>query len=133
MRVINTVVALLFAVTSFAQDSSKTKLKEYLGVLTLTEKYRDDKNWTNADQAIVGQHFKRLVKYKTAGIVVLAGRTQYETSNPQMMGLVIFLAKDDAAAQTFMQEDPAVKNGIMLAKVHPYAIAVSLCETPKNK
>jgi uncharacterized protein YciI len=133
MRVINTVVALLFAVTSFAQDSSKTKLKEYLGVLTLTEKYRDDKNWTNADQAIVGQHFQRLVKYKTAGIVVLAGRTQYETSNPQMMGLVIFLAKDDAAAQTFMQEDPAVKNGIMLAKVHPYAIAVSLCETPKNK
>lgn len=133
MRVINTVVALLFAVTSFAQDSSNTKLKEYLGVLTLTEKYRDDKNWTNADQAIVGQHFKRLVKYKTAGIVVLAGRTQYETSNPQMMGLVIFLAKDDAAAQTFMQEDPAVKNGIMLAKVHPYAIAVSLCETPKNK
>jgi uncharacterized protein len=133
MRVINTVVALLFAVTSFAQDSSNTKLKEYLGVLTLTEKYRDDKNWTNADQAIVGQHFQRLVKYKTAGIVVLAGRTQYETSNPQMMGLVIFLAKDDAAAQTFMQEDPAVKNGIMLAKVHPYAIAVSLCETPKNK
>jgi hypothetical protein len=50
-----------------------------------------------------------------------------------MMGLVIFLAKDDAAAQIFMQEDPAVKNGIMLAKVHPYAIAVSLCETPKNK
>jgi uncharacterized protein len=132
MRIIHTIVALLFAVTGFAQDSSKTTLKEYLGVLTLTEKYRDDKNWTNADQAIVGQHFQRLVKYKTEGIVILAGRTQYETNNPDMMGLVIFYAKDDAAAQTFMQEDPAVKNNIMLAKVHPYGIAVTQC-TPVKK
>lgn len=110
-----------------AQDSSKAKPKTYLGVLTLTEKYRDEKNWGQQEMATVGEHFNRLVKLKDAGIVVLAGRTNYETNNPDMMGLVIFSAQDDAAALQLMMEDPAVKASIMLAKVHPYGIAVSKC------
>lgn len=110
-----------------AQDTTKAKLKQYLGVLTLTEKFKDEKNWTKAEEGIVGEHFQRLVKLKNEGIVVLAGRTDYETNNPDMMGLVIFYAKDNAAAVQFMTDDPAVKNNIMLAKVHPYGIALSKC------
>jgi uncharacterized protein len=118
----------VFAVLhAFAQDSSKTKLKEYLGVLTLAEKFKEDKNWTAADQAIVGQHFQRLVKMKDAGVVALAGRMELPMNDPEMKGLVIFYAKDDAAAAQFMQDDPAVKNNIMLAKVFPYSIAVNKC------
>jgi uncharacterized protein len=128
MRKILLATCCLISLSCFAQDSSKTKLKQYLGVLTLTEKYKDEKNWTQNDQGIVGQHFQRLVKYKNEGIVVLAGRTQYDLNNPDMMGLVIFNAKDDAAAQQFMMKDPAVKNNIMLAKVHPYDIAVKKCD-----
>ena len=40
------------------------------------------------------------------------------------MGLVIFYAKDDKEALQFMMDDPAVKNKIMLAKAHPYGIAL---------
>jgi uncharacterized protein len=127
MKKILFTIGCLISISCFAQDSSKTKLKQYLGVLTLAEKYKDEKNWSQTDQGIVGQHFQRLVKYKNEGIVVLAGRTQYDLNNADMMGLVIFNAKDDAAAQQFMQEDPAVKNNIMLAKVHPYDIAVTKC------
>lgn len=111
----------------FAQQKDSTR-KEFLGVLTLTEKYRDDKNWTAADEAIVGEHFQRLIKYKNEGTVVLAGRTDYETNNPDMMGLVIFYAKDLKEARQFMIDDPAVKNKIMLVKVHPYSIALSKCQ-----
>jgi uncharacterized protein YciI len=128
MKKIIVVILCLITVASFAQDSSKVKLKQYLGVLTLVEKYKDEKNWSQNDQAVVGQHFQRLVKYKGEGIVVLAGRTHYELNNPDMMGLVIFYAKDDEAASQFMKEDPAVKNNIMLAKVHPYDIAVNKCD-----
>lgn len=128
MKKIFLIICLFAAAPSFAQDSTKTKLKEYLGVLTLTEKYKDEKNWTAADQDIVGQHFQRLVKMKDAGIVVLAGRTALPTNDPEMKGLVIFYAKDDAAAALFMQEDPAVKNNIMAAKVFPYGIAVNKCK-----
>jgi len=116
-----------FSISAIAQDTVKSKQKEYLGVLTLTEKYRDDKNWTEKDRAVVGEHFQRLVKFKNEGVVVLAGRTEYETNNPDMMGLVIFYAKDDKKALQFMMDDPAVKNKIMQAKVHPYGIAINKC------
>ena len=112
---------------SVGQKADSTR-KEYLAVLTLTEKFKNEKSWTEKEQAITGEHFQRLLKYKTEGIVVLAGRTAYDVNNPAMMGLVIFYAKDDASALEFMLDDPAVKNNIMLVKVHPYGIAINKCE-----
>ena len=119
--------SLFFTAQSFAQDSTKVKMKEWLGVLTLTEKFTDEKNWTKNDEDIVGEHFQRLLKMKNDGVVVLAGRTLHELNNPDGMGLVIFYAKDDKEALQFMMEDPAVKSKIMLAKVHPYGIAINKC------
>jgi uncharacterized protein len=119
---------ILLAGNVYGQDTTKAQGKEYLGVLTLAEKYRDEKNWTQNDQAVVGEHFQRLMKFKNEGVVILAGRTQYETNNPDMMGLVIFYAKDDAAALQFMLDDPAVKNKIMLTKVHPYMVVLNKCD-----
>lgn len=120
-------ITTLACIHASAQDSSKTKPKEYLGILTLTIKYQDDKNWSKNDEAIVGEHFKRLIQMKNEGIVVLAGRTQLPTNSPDMMGLVIFYAKDDKEANEFMMNDPAVKNHIMSARVLPYGIALSKC------
>ena len=128
MKKIIFIAALFFSMQTKAQDSAKVILKEYLGVLTLAEKYKDDKNWGKAEQGIVGEHFQRLVKMEKAGIVVMAGRTQLESNDPAMMGLVIFYAKDDKEALQFMMDDPAVKGNIMLAKVHPYGIAVGKCD-----
>lgn len=108
----------------FAQDNDKVKQKQWLGVLTLAPKYQEEKNWTPTDQAIVGEHFNRLVQMHKEGVIILAGRTQLETKDPNMMGLVIFYAKDEKAAIDFMQNDPAVKNKIMLSKVLPYSVAV---------
>ena len=104
-------------------DSSKT----YLGILTLAEKYRNDAAWDLAAQEVVQKNFVRLQELNKKGQVTMAGRTQYETNNPDMMGLVIFKAKNDNEALLFMQNDPAVKAGIMLTKVHPYAIAIGKC------
>ena len=126
MKQVLTFCCLFFALQLCAQE--KTKTPQWLGILTLTEKYKDEKNWAKTDETIVGEHFQRLVKLKAEGIVILAGRTQLETSDPGMMGLVIFYAKDEKEAQQFMQDDPAVKNKIMLAKVVPYAVAINKCE-----
>lgn len=116
------------AISIFSFGQKDSTQKAYLGVLTLTEKYKDEKNWTKEDQAVVGQHFQRLIKYKNEGKVVLAGRTDLPLDNPDMMGLVIFYAKDDKEALQFMLDDPAVKNKIMLAKAHPYGIALNKCD-----
>ncbi|WP_407524026.1 YciI family protein [Lacibacter sp. MH-610] len=121
-------ICIIASTHSFAQDSTKIKPKQWLGILTLAPKFQDDKNWTKADEAVVGEHFKRLVQMNKEGVVLLAGRTQLETNDPDMMGLVIFYAKDEKEATDFMMNDPAVKNKIMLAKVLPYGIAVGACK-----
>ena len=126
MKKLVLLVACFIAVQAFAQDT--TKKKAYLGVLTLSEKFKDEKNWTAGEQAIVSEHFQRLIKKKEEGIVVLAGRTELPLNNPDMMGLVIFYAKDAKEALQFMMDDPAVKNKIMLTKVHPYGLAISKCQ-----
>jgi len=118
-------IACFITIQAMAQDS--TKMKTYLGVLTVNEKYQDEKNWGQAEQGIAGEHFQRLIKMKEAGIVVMAGKTELPLNNPNMMGLVIFYAKDDKEALQFMMDDPAVKNKIMQTKVHPYEIALSKC------
>ncbi len=121
-------VACFITIQALAQDTTKAKMNAYLGVLTLPQKYQDEKNWSAAEQAIVGEHFQRLIKKKEEGIVVLAGRTELPLNNPDMVGLVIFYAKDDKEALQFMMDDPAVKAKIMLTKVHPYGLAVSKCQ-----
>lgn len=130
MRKLFLFLSVTISLNLFAQDTAliappkEDKGKQWLGILTLTSKFQDDKNWTASDQAIVSEHFKRLVKLNKEGKVILAGRTQLATNDPNMMGLVIFYAKDEKEANNFMQNDPAVKNKIMLAKVLPYGIAV---------
>ncbi len=126
MKQLLTIICLFFALQTSAQQS--TKAPQWLGILTLTEKYKDEKNWSKTDETIVGEHFQRLVKLKNEGVIILAGRTQLETSDPGMMGLVIFYAKDEKEASQLMQDDPAVKNKIMLVKVVPYGVAVNKCE-----
>lgn len=118
----------LLSMYVFAQDNNTGKPKTYLGILRVTEKYTIDSNWKSADEAIIGEHFQRLVKKKEEGVVVFAGRTQLEMNDPDLMGLVIFHAKDDKEALQFMLDDPAVKNNIMVTKVLPYDIAISKCD-----
>lgn len=128
MKKILFVLSLFLTAPSFAQDSTQVKMKEWLGVLTVAEKYKVEKNWTDKDRAVVEAHFQRLIKYKNEGVVAFAGRTLLALNNPDMMGLVIFYANNGEEALQFMQDDPAVKSGIMLAKVHSYGIALNKCD-----
>ena len=128
MKSIILACAFFMALQVTAQDSTKVKPKEFLGVLTLADNFKVEKNWTPQDQTIVGEHFQRLKKFRDEGVVVLAGRTDLPLDNPDMVGLVIFYARDEKEALQFMMDDPAVKNKIMLAKVHPYGIALNKCK-----
>jgi uncharacterized protein YciI len=122
MKTVLFFTCMIFSFSTFAQkDSTK---KTFLGVLTLTDNYKDEKNWNAEAQGTVGQHFKRLVAKKNEGVVFMAGPTDYQVDNPNMMGIVIFYAKDEKEALEFMAEDPAVKKNIMKAKVHPFNLAV---------
>lgn len=75
---------------------------------------------TPEERAIIGEHFAYLQAKLASGELILVGRTQ--DSPP--MGLAIFEATDEAAAQRFFEEDPAVAKGVFTGEVRPYHIAL---------
>lgn len=119
-RVLVLLVAVFAPVISLPAEEP-AKPKQFIYVLHLVPRLFDDKAWTEADKATVGRHFNRL-KAAESGEMILAGRTP--ESGDKTFGIVIFEAKDEAAAKKFMDEDPAVAAGIMTAELHPFALAL---------
>jgi uncharacterized protein YciI len=77
---------------------------------------------TEEEKAVVEEHFGYLQALKSAGILILAGRTQ---ENVGTWGITIFEAPDELSARAVMETDPAVVAGVMSATLYPYAVAVS--------
>jgi|SRR5947207_2423608 len=96
--------------------------KTFIYVLRLAPKFQNESAWTKEDHAVAQRHFERLQAAAEHGPVILAGRT--EEPADKTFGIVIFEAPDTAAARVFMENDPAVKSGLMTAELHPYMIAV---------
>ena len=77
---------------------------------------------TDEEAKIVSHHFNYLKRLRDEGIVLLAGRTL--NTDPSSFGIVIFQANNEIEAQTIMDNDPAVNQGVMRAKLYPYRIAL---------
>lgn len=118
------VFVMIFLFTSLhAQDKGKAELsKQYIYQLKLIPELLDENNWTEKENKIVGDHFNRLKELTEVGIVIMAGRTL--NSDESQFGIVIFKAADDIEAEKFMKEDPAVKKGIMTARIFPFRVAL---------
>jgi D-alanyl-D-alanine carboxypeptidase len=102
-----------------APTTAQTK-KQFVIVLRLNPKWHDDKNWTEADNQAVGKHFAKLQQLQKDGKLILAGRTLVKES----MGVVILEVESEAEARKVMEEDEAVKAGIMAAEVLPFQTAL---------
>lgn len=74
---------------------------------------------TEAESAVVGEHFEYLKKLLADGVLIMAGRT-----DGAEMGLVVFAAEGDEAAHAMMNADPAVQAGVFSAKLYPYRLAL---------
>ncbi len=79
-------------------------------------------SWTDKDKKIVATHFTYLQKLTETGTVLMAGRSLVETT--ESFGIVVFQAKTADEAQQIMDNDPAVLQGLMTAKLHPFSVAL---------
>jgi uncharacterized protein len=84
---------------------------------------------TDREASIVGQHFQYLQSLVAEGVVLMAGRTL--NVDAQTFGIVVFVAASEAAAGELVQNDPAVKHGIMSAELFPYRVALWSPAGPK--
>ncbi len=74
---------------------------------------------TPEENAAMERHFQYLREGDAAGRVLLAGPCLDET-----FGLVLLRLPDEAAARAFMFADPAVKENVMMAELHPVHISL---------
>jgi uncharacterized protein YciI len=77
---------------------------------------------TSEEAEIVGRHFAYLKGLTKEGVMILMGRTQ--NNDESTFGIAIFEAEDEAGARAIMENDPAVKNGVMTANLYPYKVAL---------
>jgi uncharacterized protein len=123
LRHVALILALLYPAAFAAETAPAVKpTPQWVYVLKLVPRLHDDAAWTKDDERIIGEHFKRLQRMTAERTVILAGRTT--ESGDKTFGLVIFEAADENAARAIMAADPAVKDGIMTATLHPYAVAL---------
>jgi uncharacterized protein YciI len=73
------------------------------------------------EAAALSAHVEYMRELSESGVLILAGRTQYE--DMRTMGLVILRAENEQAARAVMEADPPVLAGIMSAELHPYMVA----------
>jgi len=111
-----------FTNLSYAQEAKAEKPKQFIYVLHLVPRLYDDKAWTAADKAAVDRHLGNFKAAVQSGQLILAGRTR--EAGDKTFGIAIFEAADEAAAQKFMEADPAVAAGVMIAELHSFSVVL---------
>ena len=77
---------------------------------------------TEREAQIVGEHFSYLTKLTEEGTVLMAGRTI--NADESTFGIAVLVAATAADAEAVMNNDPAVKHGVMRAELFPYRVAL---------
>ena len=93
-------------------------MKEYLYIIRPARLEMLTAGATADEQRLVGEHFAYLKGLVDAGTGQLVGRTMI--TDERCMGLMIFRAESDTAAQEILAADPAVQGGVFLGEVVPW-------------
>ena len=102
MKRVLTIILASIALFAKAQTDNISKAQNYIVVLHLTEKYKQASAWDDSASARVTRHFNNLKQLRDEGVLYLAGRTQYEESDPKLFGIYIFKAASMDVATNIM-------------------------------
>lgn len=95
---------------------------EYIYKITPVNRLKIEENWTDEDNKFTSDHFEYLLDLKSKGQLILAGKT--DGLDETTYGIVIFTADSDEEAKSIMDNDPALKNNVMIGTLHKYSVAI---------
>lgn len=78
---------------------------------------------TAEEAAIVGRHWQHLLDLNGSGRLIFAGRTLLTTADS--FASVVFRAETSEEAESVMNADPAVVEGVMESRLYPYQALLS--------
>lgn len=103
-------------------------MEHFLYVLRVTRLEQLTEGPTEAEAAVISDHVDYLMGLAAKGTMLLFGRTTED--DERTFGIALFQVASEQEAQTIMQNDPAVKHGVMRATLHPYRIKYLQGVTP---
>ncbi len=77
---------------------------------------------TSGEERAISAHYEYLCGLASRNVVLLAGRTNSNATGD--FGIVIFQAADETEAREIMEGDPAVGEGVFVADIFPFDIAL---------
>jgi uncharacterized protein YciI len=77
---------------------------------------------TEREAEVLGEHVAYLSRLVGEGSVLMAGRTL--TADERTFGIAVLVAATLDEAEAIMNDDPAVKHGVMRAELFPYRVAL---------
>lgn len=92
--------------------------------LSLTQEYNNPDKWNDETYHLIKLHFNFLTALKKRGILILAGRTNYEPGHENLFGIALFKAPSLEIAKEIMLPDPAVIHNIQKASIYPFLLAI---------
>ncbi len=95
---------------------------EWIYVLKATRLGMLKEGPTDAEAQCVGRHFHYLKDLTEQGVMILVGRSLNDDEHT--IGIAVFRAGTEDAAREIMQNDPAVKEGVMSAELMPFKVAL---------
>ena len=102
-------------------EFTEVEIVEFLYKISPTRTGMVTEGPNDVEKAIIEQHFNYLKSLTDRGIVLVFGRTQNRDAGA--FGIVIFRAGSNDEAHSIMNNDPAVKQGVMQAELYPYEVA----------
>jgi len=94
---------------------------QYIYRLTLTRPDMAVKGPTDAERATLNRHTEYLGNLSERGVALFYGHTQ--TSDESTFGIVVFTADSEASARSIMEDDPAVRDNLLSARLWPFSVA----------
>lgn len=114
---------------SFGKPAEPFKMQQYQFVL-----YRKGPAFSEQDTAELRRaheaHLKYLLQARKEGFVALVGPL---TDNGDRRGILVFRTEDAAKAKAFVEADPHVKSGQLIAEQHPLYLAAGVLDPPKQQ
>jgi len=95
-------------------------MKTYVYKLELIERLWNMNQWTKEDEMMIEKHFLRIKEDFELSKIIHVGKTLIE--NHQGFGLVIFRCENEEEAIEYINEDPAIKEGIMSGSCLEYKV-----------
>ncbi len=95
-------------------------MEHFLYVLRVTRLEQLTQGPTAREIEIVSEHVDYLIALGKRGTMLLFGRTT--ENDERTFGIALFQVESEQEAIRIMENDPAVKHGVMRATLHPYRI-----------